>query len=350
MFHHLLFESTLVSKRVKDSKATSRAAGVLGGEVKHQLVELPSVSSGDMGNFNSIEALAPGESGDSCAEPNSKRPRRACRDSAQSTGAYVDRNSSHANGEQDDVDDVEDRTDEYQHLQKGNASLRRRNSTGNVRPSRNHRRSGANANGDVKQGSDGGPSSSGSGKNRRKTTFNSLEEGARQGRLFHSIEQTRLNVEQFQEIDSDNEEELEQEWRFRLRHDEISDFTDTVPTEMLFMHLWNQFVGMEFKIYADKCVAEACLAFVNKYFNTMRRLKIHASFVRFMREMVETGLLDANDVFKCLSTYKELTEENSPDKEENSVANEPTFLYEEMLLSKACKDSRRKKRIGLPSE
>lgn len=171
------------------------------------------------------------------------------------------------------------------------------------------------------------------GRHRKKPAFRSVEEGMHQDRLFHSVVQTRLHKEQFEMEDSDNDVEAEQGWRFRLRHDEIVEYLDTIPVEKLFMNLWNQFVGMEFRIDSDRRVANACAAFVEKYHLTLKRMKMEITFLRHLSEMARIGLLDSDDVFKCVLRLREL-EQSSDQKPE------PRFIYEEELLSQMRQETR----------
>lgn len=86
--------------------------------------------------------------------------------------------------------------------------------------------------------------------------------------------------------------DAERAWRYRLRQDEIVDFFDTIPTEMLVMNLWNQFIALEHRVHLDGCMAPACKVFVHKFHRVLRRLKLEVSFLRLLSDMTRIGLID----------------------------------------------------------
>lgn len=92
--------------------------------------------------------------------------------------------------------------------------------------------------------------------------FQTVEDAIKEGRLFHSVVQNPYRTDHADLDDSDTEVADEQEWRLRLRSEEMFEFTDTLAVEQLFMNLWNQFVGMEFRLDSDRAVAGACRAFL----------------------------------------------------------------------------------------
>lgn len=96
-----------------------------------------------------------------------------------------------------------------------------------------------------------------------RQAFKSVQEAATDERLFHSVVQNPLQVNHIGLDDSDGEVADEQEWRSRIRCEEMVEFTDTIPVEQLFMNLWNQFVGMELRVDADQLVAPTCRAFLD---------------------------------------------------------------------------------------
>lgn len=163
------------------------------------------------------------------------------------------------------------------------------------------------------------------GRGRKRPAFKTVEEGMGQGRLFHSVVQTKLHMDRYEMQDSDDEDDIEQEWLYRLRNDEIVEYLDTIPVEKIFMNLWNQFVGMEFRIDADRRVSSACIAFAEKYHSILKRTKAEFSFLRHLSEMARIGLIDSDDVYTCVTRLREL-ESKTPDQPE------PRFLYAENLM------------------
>lgn len=285
VFHHYMFESTLVNKRKRE--------------------DTPQPSP-DINTTTEVEN----------GEPDRKRLRRslsrACRNTNQQSSDNISASF-----------DDEVNNNNNSNINENDAAASRRRGK-NVRRRVSSKRDNSNI------------------KYDRKPTFKSIEEGASKGRLFHSIDQTPLNIEKFEMTDSDHEDEAEQGWRFKLRQDDIVDFVDTIPSEMLFMNLWNQFVGMECKIDSDKNVANACILFVQKYHRVMRRLKFEVSFLRHLSEMVRLGLLDSDDIYGCVLKMKELSEnENIGEKADE----EPTFLFENSLLRMYARKLRKSKRI-----
>lgn len=92
--------------------------------------------------------------------------------------------------------------------------------------------------------------------------YKSVAHAVREKRLWHSVLQNPVTLDEFHaEDDSDEEREDEHEWRLRLADDEVEEFEDTLPVEKLLMNLWNQFLLMEFNAYADHRVALACKDF-----------------------------------------------------------------------------------------
>lgn len=205
----------------------------------------------------------------------------------------------------------------------------------------------------------------------RKKPFVSIQHGIDQGRLFHSVDQTPLRQDKFDIQDSDCDDEPEQHWRYRLRHDEIVDFVDTIPSEMLVMNLWNQFIGMEHRVHSDACIAPACKIFVQKYHRVLRRLKLEVSFLRFLADLTRIGLIDSDDVYFCVTKMKTLGKNDDKchakqcvdvvkQKDDKVISNgeykkyrkslpsrrlEPRFLYEECLMMDDLKRERRDEKV-----
>lgn len=92
--------------------------------------------------------------------------------------------------------------------------------------------------------------------------YPSVEHAIKEKRLFHSVLQSPFTVGEYNDgIDSDSNDGTEPEWRLRLSQKEINEYIDTIAIEKLFMHLWNQFIRMEYFVYADHRVAPACMLF-----------------------------------------------------------------------------------------
>lgn len=98
-----------------------------------------------------------------------------------------------------------------------------------------------------------------------KLAYESVDQAIREQRLYHSVVQTPVQLEEVEAGEDSDEEEClqyEREWRLAIANDEVNDFTDTLPVEKLFFNLWNQFLTMEFHTYADKTLPPACMQFV----------------------------------------------------------------------------------------
>lgn len=97
--------------------------------------------------------------------------------------------------------------------------------------------------------------------------YKNAAHAVKEKRLWHSILQHPVSLEEFQaEDDSDEDREEEYEWRLHLADDEVEEFEDTLPVEKLLMNLWNQFLVMDYHAYADHRVAPACNAFAKSKF------------------------------------------------------------------------------------
>lgn len=130
-----------------------------------------------------------------------------------------------------------------------------------------------------------------------KLAYNSVDEAIREQRLFHSVLQTPVRLEEIEaKEDSDAEECLryEREWRLAIANDEVNDFTDTLPVEKLFFNLWNQFLTMEFHAYADKTVPPACMQFVKSMVECIMALS---------QSYRSSSIMDSNVVFVYAVLY-----------------------------------------------
>lgn len=172
---------------------------------------------------------------------------------------------------------------------------------------------------------------------RGRPAFTSLEKACEEGTVFHSVIQNRLNKHQFEGDDSDEENELEKEWRFQLNCDRVAEYLDTIPIEKLFMNLWNQFVELEHRIDSDRAVAPACIAFGKRHGHTILKMSMEASFVRHLNQLVRIGLLDADCVFTILSNLR-----REEDDDENGEKGERgRFRFADYVLRQAEIEARR---------
>lgn len=109
-------------------------------------------------------------------------------------------------------------------------------------------------------------------RKRQRTTNHklpSIGKAAAENQLFHSVLQTGLCVEEFNDgADSDGGEIVDQDWRLELANDQLSEYVDMLSVEKLFMNLWNQFLLREYSVRSDRQVAVACHIFAKSKFQT----------------------------------------------------------------------------------
>lgn len=167
-----------------------------------------------------------------------------------------------------------------------------------------------------------------------KLAYQSVAQAVKEKRLYHSVLQTPVKVEEVEGgKDSDAEEELgyEREWRLALANTEVDDFSDTLPVEKLFFNLWNQFLTMDFHAYSDRMVAPACMQFVKKYRRIIHELHMELTFMRHLIELRRVGLLGASGVYETMMVLKDRDTEAKSKEEE-----EAKFYYLDELKRKAA--------------
>ncbi|CAN8061398.1 unnamed protein product [Agarophyton chilense] len=171
-----------------------------------------------------------------------------------------------------------------------------------------------------------------------KPAFKTLSTAVKEKRLYNSVVQRELLVEEYENgADSDAESESQEEvkWRLRVVDDEIEEYVDTIAVEKLFMNLWNQFVKMEHPVKSDKEIAPACLSFVQKYRKTLIRYNLEVTFLRHLAEFSRMGLLDADGVFDICRVLR-----NRDMSGPSDGSDEPKFLYGERLLKEGPEGKR----------
>eukprot|EP00178_Gracilaria_changii_P020878 TRINITY_DN612_c0_g1_i3.p1 TRINITY_DN612_c0_g1~~TRINITY_DN612_c0_g1_i3.p1 ORF type:complete len:323 (-),score=55.30 TRINITY_DN612_c0_g1_i3:1442-2410(-) len=171
-----------------------------------------------------------------------------------------------------------------------------------------------------------------------KPAFKSLSAAVQEKRLYNSVVQHELQVEEYEngaDSDAESEDQEELKWRLRVVDDEIEEFVDTIAVEKLFMNLWNQFVKMEHPIKSDREIAQACLDFVQKYRKTLIRYNLEVTFLRHLTEFTRMGLLDATSVFDIFQVLR-----NRDLSGPSDGSDEPTFLYAERLKSEGPRGKR----------
>lgn len=99
------------------------------------------------------------------------------------------------------------------------------------------------------------------GAAKTRASFPSVETAVAEKRLFHSVLQSPLCMEEFASGADSDGDDRDQEWRLELANDELNEYLDTTCAEKLFMNLWNQFTVEVYAVYADRRVAPACLLF-----------------------------------------------------------------------------------------
>eukprot|EP00177_Eucheuma_denticulatum_P000208 GFKZ01000363.1.p1 GENE.GFKZ01000363.1~~GFKZ01000363.1.p1 ORF type:complete len:487 (+),score=60.22 GFKZ01000363.1:49-1461(+) len=167
-----------------------------------------------------------------------------------------------------------------------------------------------------------------------KLAYQSVAQAVKERRLYHSVLQTPVKVEEVEGgEDSDAEEKLdyEREWRLALANTEVDDFSDTLPVEKLFFNLWNQFLTIDFHTYCDRMVAPACMQFVKKYRRIIHQLHMELIFMRHLIELRRVGLLGASAVYETMMVLKDRDTEAKSKEEE-----EAKFFYLDELKRKAA--------------
>lgn len=221
--------------------------------------------------------------------------------------------------------------------------------------------------------------------------YESVEQAVKEKRLWHSVLQNPVSLEEFQEgVDSDGDRDDEHDWRLQIADDEVEEFEDTLPVEKLLMNLWNQFSFMEFNAFADHRLAPACMEFAkskftcpfgpfvcrivaaelslwfllpprfvfasrtstnyyvllhglhfakrSEYRRIMQKFNLEVTFLRHLTELARIGLLDS-DAINAMGLILRNRDESPTTEEEGA-----RFLFAERIIKQAEEDEKNGKK------
>lgn len=154
-----------------------------------------------------------------------------------------------------------------------------------------------------------------------------LNVDAAQGRLYHTVTNIPVDVENFNEgFNSDAaHDDAQVEWRRKDREDHIDSFVDVLPTEKYFMSLWNSFVTRNGNSKSDRGVLELYRSFVEKYGSEVRRMKLEVCLVQQIALLWRYGIIDTNGLLEIMGHFKHV-------QSNNLRAHDPNFSLPHLLL------------------
>lgn len=133
-----------------------------------------------------------------------------------------------------------------------------------------------------------------------------LNNQAAHGRLFHSVSNEPLDVEQYNDgYDSDLNDPEELKWRIRVSDKQIFEFIDSLVDDKYFLCLWNYFCALEGRPLGDRDVIGTWTRFVRQHGCELKRAKTEVIMTENIFHCWEHGSLDLDGVMQVFRAFRE---------------------------------------------
>jgi len=134
----------------------------------------------------------------------------------------------------------------------------------------------------------------------------SLNQTAALGKLFHTVSNEPLDLEQYNDgYDSDLDDPEELKWRIKVSDKQIFEFIDSLVDDKYYLCLWNYFCAIEGRPLRDRDMISTWNKFVRKHGREVKRARTEVIMAMNIFHCWEHGSLDADGVMEVIRAFKQ---------------------------------------------